>query len=262
MSRIAKTFARLKAEGRTAFMPYVTMGYPELDSTVSLVLAILESGGDMVELGVPFSDPIADGPTIQRSTFRALQNGITLKKCFETAHALRSRTDAPMLFMGYYNPVFAYGVERYAAECAANGVDGLILPDVPPEEALEVQAACQKVGLDFPAFVSPTSTDERIERAAKTATGFIYCVSLTGVTGARATLPDYLPEFIGRVRAKTDLPLALGFGISKPEHFQAASKLVDGVAVGAALVDVLEKARADERVTQASAFVKHVTGRS
>ncbi len=261
MSRITATFARLKAANRTAFMPFATLGFPELDSAVSLVPALVEAGADMIELGVPFSDPIADGPTIQRSSFKALENGITLRKCFEMGRQIRTRTDVPLIFMGYYNPVFAYGVERYATECAAAGIDGLIIPDVPPEEAPEVMAACTRVGLDFPSFVSPTSTDERIERAARTATGFIYCVSLAGVTGARASLPDYLPEFIARVRAKSDLPLVLGFGISKPEHFAGASQLVDGVIVASALIDVLEKAPPAERIDQASAFVRNLTGR-
>lgn len=256
MSRIAATFARLKAEGKTAFMPFVTIGYPELDTTAELVPALVEAGADLFELGVPFSDPIAEGPTIQKSSFKALENGVTLQKCFETADAIRARTDAPLLFMGYYNPVFSYGVERYATECAAHGIDGLIIPDLPPEEAGEIQDACRRAGLDLIPLVAPTSTDERIKAAVANASGFIYCVSLAGVTGARASLPDYLPAFLGKVRAQTDLPLVLGFGISKPEHFAAAKPLVDGVIVGSALVDVLANAPATERTAQAVSFVK------
>jgi tryptophan synthase alpha chain len=258
VSRIAQTFARLKAQGQTAFMPFVTIGYPELDTTASLVPALVAAGADLVELGVPFSDPIAEGPTIQRSSFAALQNGVTLAKCFETARAIRAQTEAPLLFMGYFNPVFSYGVERYAAKCAECGVDGLIIPDLPPEEAAETAAACQKYGLDLPAFVAPTSTDERIRQATRTATGFIYCVSLTGVTGARSALPEYLPDFLARVRSLTDLPLVLGFGISKPEHFAAVKPLVDGAIVGSALIDVLQKAPPTERITQATAFVQQL----
>lgn len=258
MSRIAQTFARLKAEGKTAFMPFVTIGFPELATTAELVPALIEAGANLVELGVPFSDPIAEGPTIQRSSFKALENGITLQKCFETARTLRTKTDAPLLFMGYYNPVFSYGVERYAAECAANGIDGLIIPDLPPEEAAEAQAACQKAGLDLPCFVAPTSTPERIQAAVKNATGFVYCVSLAGVTGARVALPEYLPDFLGKVRAQTDLPLVLGFGISKPEHFASVRPLVDGIIVGSALIDVLEKAPPAERTSQAVKFVKEL----
>lgn len=260
MSRIAPTFARLRAEGRTAFMPFVTVGFPELDTTAELVPALFEAGADVVELGVPFSDPIAEGPTIQRSSFRALENGVTLEKCFETARHIRRKTDAPLLFMGYYNPVFAYGVEKYAAECAANGIDGLLLPDLPPEEAAEAQAACRKAGLDLPTFVAPTSTNERIRAAAVNATGFIYCVALAGVTGARSALPEYLPSFVAKVRAQTDLPLVLGFGISKPEHFAAVRGLVDGVAVGSALVDVLGTAPAGERTSRAVQFVHELLG--
>lgn len=260
MSRIAKTFARLKAEGKTAFMPFVTIGFPELDSTTSIVPGLLEAGADLIELGVPFSDPIAEGPTIQRSSFKALENGVTLQKCFETARALRAKTDAPLLFMGYYNPVFSYGVERYALECAAAGIDGLIIPDVPPEEVAEVGLACQNAGLDLPAFVAPTSPDARIEQAVRAATGFVYCVSLAGVTGARTALPEYLPAFIAKVRSRTDLPLVLGFGISKPEHFAGVRSLVDGVIVGSALIDVLDKAPPAQRVEQAKSFVRGILG--
>lgn len=262
MSRIAQTFARLKAEGKTAFMPFVTIGFPELDTTAELVPALVEAGADLVELGVPFSDPIAEGPSVQRSSFRALENGVTLAKCFETARAIRSKTEVPLLFMGYYNSVFAYGVERYAAKCAEVGIDGLIIVDLPPEEAEEAASACRKYGLDLAAFVAPTSTDERIAQAARSASGFIYCVSLTGVTGARTSLPEYLPEFLGRVRAATDLPLVLGFGISKPEHFAGVKPLVDGAAVGSALIDVLEKAAPAERVEKAVAFARQITGQA
>lgn len=260
MSRIAATFSRLKTEGKTAFMPFLTIGFPELGATEELVPALVEAGAHLVELGVPFSDPLAEGSTIQRSSFQALQNGVTVNKCFETARTLRTRTDAPLLFMGYYNPVFSYGLERYVSRCAENGIDGLIIPDLPPEEAAEVREVCARYGLDLPTFVAPTSTDERIALAVKNATGFIYCVSLTGVTGARTSLPDYLPDFLARVRSRTDLPLVLGFGISKPEHFEVVRPYVDGAIVGSALIDVLEKAPAAERVARATAFVRHITG--
>jgi tryptophan synthase alpha chain len=258
MSRVAQTFARLRAEGKTAFMPFVTIGHPTLETTAELVPALVEAGADLFELGVPFSDPIAEGATTQRSSFVALQNGVNVKKCFEIARAIRQRTDAPLLFMGYYNPVFAYGVERYAKECAENGIDGLIIPDLPPEEVGELRDACQKYGLDLPAFVSPTSTDERIAAAVSVATGFIYCLSLTGVTGARASLPDYLPDFLAKIRSQTKLPLVIGFGISKPEHFQAMRPHVDGVIVGSALVNVLEQAQPAERISAATAFVREL----
>ena len=258
MSRIAQTFARLKAEGKTAFMPFVTMGFPELDTTAELVPALAEAGADLFELAVPFSDPTAEGPTIQKSSFRALENGVTIEKCFEMARQIRRKTDAPILFMGYFNPVFAYGVEKYVAECAANGIDGLIIPDLPPEEAAELLAACRRAGLDLVSMVAPTSTDERIRAAVANASGFIYCVSLAGVTGARSALPEYLPEFLGRVRAQTDLPLVLGFGISKPEHVAQVRGLVDGAIVGSALVDVLANAPAEKRVERAVSFVREL----
>ncbi len=260
MSRIAETFARLKREGRTAFIPYVTIGFPALGVTEELVPALVEAGADLVELGVPFSDPIAEGPTIQRASFRALENGVTLKHCFATARAIRAKTDVPLLFMGYYNPVFSYGVERYVNEAAAAGIDGLILPDLALEEAGEVMAACQKAGLDLILFVAPTSTDERIKQVAEIATGFIYCVALTGVTGARATMSEYLPELVKKIRRYTDTPVAIGFGISRPEHFAAVSKLADACIVGAALIDVIEQASPANRIAAATSFIRELKG--
>lgn len=260
MSRIAETFARLKQEGRTAFMPYVTIGFPELNATPEIVQAMVEAGADLVELGVPFSDPIAEGPTIQRASFVALENGVTLKHCFETARGIRAKTNVPLLFMGYYNPVFSYGVERFVNEAAAAGIDGLILPDLALEEAREVQEPCKKAGIDLILFVAPTSTEERIKQVAELASGFIYCVSLMGVTGARSTMSEYLPELLGRVRRYTDTPLAVGFGISKPEHFAAVSKLADGGLVGSALIEVIQNAPPAERAQSAASFVRQLKG--
>lgn len=260
MSRIAETFARLKKAGRTAFIPYVTIGFPEMGVTEEIVPALVEAGADIVELGVPFSDPIAEGPTIQKASFVSLENGVKLKDCFNTARAIRAKTDVPLLFMGYYNSVFGYGIERYIKEAAAAGVDGLILPDLPLEEAQEILEPCQKAGLDLILFVAPTSTDERIKQIAQTATGFIYCVSLTGVTGARATMSEYLPELVGKIRSYTDTPVAIGFGISRPEHFAAVSQFADAGIVGSALIDIIEKSPPAERVQNAAAFVRQLKG--
>jgi tryptophan synthase alpha chain len=258
MSRIVETFARLKKAGRLAFIPYATIGFPSLHTAEELVPALIAAGGDLVELGVPFSDPLADGPTVQRASFVALQNGVTRAKCFEAARTIRSQTDAPLIFMGYYNPVFSYGVERYVQEAAESGVDGLIIPDLSPEEADEVVAACRKADLDYIFLLAPTSTDARIEQVAKLASGFIYCVSVVGVTGARDALSATLPDFIARIRKHTDLPLVVGFGISRPEHIQTVAKFADGVVVASALLNAIEQVPASEVVTTATSFVKHL----
>ena len=262
MSRISETFAKLKREGRTAFIPYVTIGFPEPGMTEKLVPALVEAGADLVELGVPFSDPIAEGPTIQRASFKALENGVTLKHCFAAARAIRAKTEVPLLFMGYYNSVFGYGIERYISEASAAGIDGLILPDLPLEEAGEVLEPCRKAGLDLILFIAPTSTDERIRQVAQIATGFIYCVALTGVTGARSTMSEYLPELLARIRGYTDTPLAIGFGISRPEHFAAVGQIADAGIVGSALLDVIEQAPLDQCIVAASDFVRQLKGSS
>lgn len=258
MSRIAETFAKLKKQNRTAFVPFLTIGYPELDATTQLAKVLVETGADILELGVPFSDPIADGASVQKASFRALENGVTRAFCFETARKIRQQTDIPLIFMGYYNPIFSYGVERYVEKAAANGVDGLIIPDLSPEEAGDVVTACHKHGLDYIFLLAPTSTEERIKQVAEMASGFIYCVSLTGVTGARADLPEYLPSYIARIRQYTDLPLVIGFGISKPEHIANVANIADGAVVASALINVLETVPASERVSATTEFIKYL----
>jgi tryptophan synthase alpha chain len=258
MSRIAKTFAKLKEENRTAFIPFATVGFPELNSTVEIVLAMIEAGANLVELGVPFSDPLADGATIQRTNFKALENGVTTDFCFETARSIRAKTAVPLIFMGYYNPIFAYGAEKYVQKCAEVGVDGLIVPDLAFEEADELLEPCRKYGVDLIFLVAPTSTDERLKAVAEKAGGFIYCVSLTGVTGARTSLPDYLPSYLQRVRQYSDLPLAVGFGISRREHVKAVSELAEGVIVASALLDRMEKANPAERNTVVKSYIQEL----
>ncbi len=260
MSRITQSFKNIKQEGRGACIVYTTVGFPELDSTPSLVMSLLDAGADMLELGIPFSDPLADGPTVQHASFRALENGVTRQKCFEVAREIRSHTEKPIIFMGYYNPIFSYGVEHYVKECAEVGVDGLIIPDLPLEEMDELLALCNTYGLDLIQFVAPTSTEERIKRVAEVATGFIYCVSITGVTGARADLPEYMGEYIARVRKYTDLPLVIGFGISRPEHFAQATRLADGAICASALLDQIDKVSADKAGATGAAFVKELIG--
>jgi tryptophan synthase alpha chain len=242
MSRIAATWERLAVEQRKALILYLTVGFPRYDSALELVPQLVAAGADMIELGVPFSDPLAEGPTIQRATQRALQNGVTTRSCLETVRQLREQgVTVPLLLMGYLNPLLRYGVDRFAADAATAGVDGIILPDLPPEESHAIDAACRANTMDLIMFVAPTSTPARIAHVAAHATGFIYCVSVTGVTGARAALPPELPQFLGRIRDRTTTPLAVGFGISTPDHARQVAAIADGVVVGSALLNTIER---------------------
>lgn len=260
MSRLARCFADARAEGRPALICYLPVDFPERDATLDLVPALVRGGAAAIELGVPFSDPLADGTTIQRASQRALENGATLARCLETAARLRRRVDVPLLLMGYYNPFLRYGLARLAADAAQAGVDGLIVPDLPPEEADELCDVAQPRYLAVVFLVAPTSTEERIAAVAARAQGFVYCVSLTGVTGAREALPTDLAAFLARVRRQTTLPLAVGFGIARPEHVRSVGALADGVIVGSALLDCIERLPADERVAGAEQFVGWLRG--
>jgi tryptophan synthase alpha chain len=234
---IAAMFAAAKAQGRAAFLPYYPIGYPTFDASLDAILAMAGVGVDAFEIGVPFSDPLADGPTIQAATQVALQNGVTVPHCLAAVRELRERgVRQPMLLMGYINPLLAYGPEQFARDARASGADGLIVPDLPPEEADFLIDACSRERLALVFFLAPTSNAARIELVARRATGFIYMVSVTGVTGARSELPPGLADFIGRVRAQTDQPLVLGFGISQPDQARRMNGLVDGFIVGSALV--------------------------
>jgi tryptophan synthase alpha chain len=238
-------------------MPYLMTGFPERDSALELAPALEAAGADMFELGVPFSDPLADGATIQRASERALANGVRLRDALETVARLRERgLRAPIVPMGYYNPFLQYGVERLVRDAAEAGADGLIIPDLPPEEAADCHAACVAAGLDLIFFVAPTTPDERIRRIAKLAGGFIYCVALTGVTGARSALWSGLPDLLQRVRRHTDVPLVVGFGISTAEHVRQVGRMAEGAIVASALIDAIESAPAEERVARAAAFVR------
>ena len=263
MSRIGQTMARLREQGQVGLIAYLTVGYPDIETTLRLVPALAASGADMVELGMPFSDPLADGATIQRASHHALQQGVTPAVCLEVVKQLRARGLAiPLLLMGYYNPILAYGIDEFARDAAGAGADGLIGVDLPPEEAIEVQAAGADRGLDLIYLLAPTSSDERIALVAAQATGFIYCVSLTGVTGARGQLPSGLPQFLARVRRYTSLPLAVGFGISKREHLKAVAGLgVEAAVIGSAIIDVIDRAPAAEREERVREYVEVVTGR-
>ncbi len=238
IAAIAAMFARAKTEDRAAFLPYFPIGYPTLDESIEAVAAMAAQGVDGFEIGIPFSDPLADGPTIQAATQIALENGTTVRDCLDAVRTLRARgIDQPMLLMGYVNPLVAYGLERFVQDAQAAGADGLIVPDLPPDEGAELAEICAREHMALVFFLAPTSGDERIALVAQQATGFIYVVALTGITGARAELPSDLTTFIARVRARSgSVPLVLGFGISTPDHVQMVSKLMDGFIVGSALV--------------------------
>lgn len=242
LTAIEQTFARAREEGRATFMPFFTIGFPDLPTSLKVIEALVEVGADAVEIGVPFSDPLADGPTVQHSSQVALNNGITVADCIGAVRTLRERgVGVPLVMMGYINPIMTYGVERYAADAAAAGANGFIVPDLPVEEADDFLAACAKHNLSLTPLLAPTSTPSRIRQVTAGAQGFVYLVPITGVTGVRDTLPPDLPDYVRRVRSLTTLPLALGFGISRPEHVRAIAKLADGVVVGSALLRLFEE---------------------
>lgn len=243
LERIAAAFASARAAGRAALMPYFTLGYPDAETSLEVLAAVAAAGADLIELGVPFSDPLADGPTIQHSTQAALEGGMTVRGCLDLVGRLRrGGVSQPLLLMGYTNPLLAYGVELYARDAAAAGADGLIVPDLPLEEAGDIDAACRANGLALVYLLSPASPPERIRKVAAQTSGFLYLTSLTGVTGARRDLPPGLPEFIARAREAAHTPVAVGFGISTPEHARLVGQLADGVIVGSALVDAVRRA--------------------
>ncbi len=239
--RLREMFARCRETGRPAFMPYVTAGYPTRADTVPILLAMQAGGADGIELGVPFTDPLADGATIQHANQVALQQGLTFAACIElVSEARASGLTAPVLLLGYDNPILAYGEEEAARDAAAAGADGFIVVDLPPEEAAEFIAACRAHGLSFVPLVAPTTTDSRLPTLAASADAFLYSVSVTGTTGERAALPPDLPEFLGRIRKHTSLPLGVGFGISRPEHVQAVGRIAEAAIVGSAVIAAID----------------------
>jgi len=237
LSRIASVFKR---PGHTALIPYVTIGYPSIEATLKVVPLLADSGCDIVELGIPFSDPLADGVTIQRASFHALQNGITPRICLEVAEELSQKVDIPLVFMTYFNPVLSYGLEEFCSACVKSSIDGLIIPDLPPEEGLGLEAITQNQGLDLIYLLTPTSTEDRIRLAADRSRGFVYLVSVTGVTGARDRLPADLEIFVAGVRKAVTQSLCVGFGIATPEQAKRVASIADGVIVGSRLIQLME----------------------
>ncbi|QPC80777.1 tryptophan synthase subunit alpha [Phototrophicus methaneseepsis] len=230
-------FQQAVEQDRAAFLPYFPIGYPDYDTSIEAIAAMAEVGVDGFEIGIPFSDPLADGPTNQAATQIALENGTTVRSCLQAVKKLRERgITQPMMMMGYVNPLIAYGVEQFVVDAKAAGADGLIVPDLPPEEAHDFSEICAREGMALVFFLAPTSNDKRIEMVTKSATGFIYVVSLVGITGVRRDLPPDVANVIQRIRAQTQTPLVMGFGISTPEHARSMNGLVDGFIVGSALV--------------------------
>ncbi|MBI5203892.1 MAG: tryptophan synthase subunit alpha [Nitrospirae bacterium] len=242
MNRIEKTFKELKIRNKKAFIPYIMAGDPSVEKTKELVLVLEECGADIIELGVPFTDPLADGPTIQRAAERALKGGVTLKGVLALVKDLRAKTRVPLVLMTYYNPVFKYGEERFVKDAKDAGVDGVIIPDLPPDEAGELIKTAKKAGLATIFLLAPTSTEDRIKKVAAAARGFIYYVSMTGITGAQISLDGSIGKSINNIRSITDKPVAVGFGISTPEEARAVSGISDGVIVGSAIVRKIQEA--------------------
>lgn len=236
MNRIDKTFKKLKETGRKAFIPYIMAGDPDLQKTMERVLLLEDCGADIVELGVPFSDPVADGPTIQRAAERALEAGTSLRKMLVFMRDFRKRSQIPVIFMTYYNPIFKYGEETFVADASDAGVDGLIIPDLPPEEAASLIRYCRSRELDTIFLVAPTSTEERMKKILAASRGFIYYVSMTGITGTKLSLEEHFRNHVGKLREMTGKPVAIGFGISTPEDAVNMAAVADGVIVGSAIV--------------------------
>lgn len=259
MNRIDRCFVRLKESGDKALVCFLTSGDPDFATTAQLAREIVRCGADIVELGVPFSDPLADGPSIQASSFRALQAGATVRGVLDNVRAIRVDCDAPIVLMTYFNPVQKYGLKRFAADAADAGADGVILTDLPPEEAAEWRAAATEAKLASIFLLAPTSTKDRIELAAKMGSGFIYCVSRTGVTGARSDMPAELQALVESIKAASDLPVLVGFGISKPEHVSFVTKFADGAVVGSALINIIANhAGSGDLVQSAGQFVREL----
>jgi tryptophan synthase alpha chain len=254
MNRIDKKFKELKRLRKKAFIAYITAGDPDLSTTKRIALALEKSGVDIIELGIPFSDPLADGPTIQAASQRALAGGASLKRIFSMTRTLRKNTDIPLVYMTYYNPVLKYGIDNFVNSCKACGVDGVIIPDLPYEEAVSLIRLSRKKNVATIFLAAPTSTRERIREIARSSSGFIYYVSLTGVTGARRKLSAEITKNVRTIKSITDTPIAVGFGISTPAQAKEVAAQADGVIIGSAIVRVIERCQKNEK-----AVIKNVS---
>lgn len=250
MNKIDGVFSK---PGHKALIGYVTTGYPDLDTTVRLVKLLAREGCDIIELGIPFSDPVGDGPVIQQASFRALQNGITAEKCLALAEYLSSEVNIPLVFMTYFNPVWNFGVESFVKRAAFAGVSGMIVPDLPVEESLQLGGPCKASGLDLIYMLSPASSKKRIAMTAVNASGFIYLMSVTGVTGTRSQVPAGLEQVIAGIRQYSTVPVCVGFGISSAAQAGSLGRLADGVIVGSRLIQLVDE---DASLEKAGCFIR------
>jgi tryptophan synthase alpha chain len=258
-TRISQTWERLKRENRRALIPYLTAGDPSLEVTHHLILALEEAGADMIEVGMPFSDPMADGPTIQRASERALAGNVSLKSVLHLVREIRKKTEIPIILFGYYNPFFIYGTKRLAFDAREAGVDGILAVDLPPEEADELKGFTDQAGLNLIFLLAPTSTAERMRLIARKASGFIYYVSVTGVTGARSTLDKDIEPYVKQIRRFSSLPVGVGFGISTPDHVKKVTRFADAVIIGSALIKVIEtNIKSPYLVERAGSFIREL----
>jgi tryptophan synthase alpha chain len=241
MNRIDQKFSALRKAGKKAFIAFITAGDPSLKATEELVFAIEKAGADIIELGVPFSDPMADGPTIQSASFRSLQNGTTLKKILATVRNIRRHTDIPIALMSYYNPVFHFGEKKFVDEAVAAGVDGVIIPDLPVDEAVSLRALSLEAGLSTVFFLAPTTEKDRVPAIMKASTGFVYFVSVAGVTGGEQKISSDIARQVRFAKTLSDKPICVGFGVSTPEQVKAMGQFADGVIVGSAIVKEIQK---------------------
>lgn len=260
--RLREIFSVARQPGHALFVAYVTAGYPSREETVPILLALEEGGADVIELGVPFSDPMADGATIQHANHVAVEQGVSFADCLDFVQRGREGgVKAPIIFMGYYNPLLAYGEERAVADARAAGADGFIVVDLPPDEGQAFLEACRHHDMSFVPLVAQTSSDDRIPLLAAAADAFLYCVSVLGTTGGKAVSTDELPAFLGRIREHTDRPLAVGFGISRREHVVAVGRVADAAVVGSAIIAAIDAADAGQRALRVREYVEDVTGR-
>jgi tryptophan synthase alpha chain len=258
VERIGRQFQAARASNRAVLIPYITLGYPTPERALALAEAAIEGGADILELGIPFSDPLADGPVIQRATHVALENGTTVSLCLELASQLRARyPQIPLVFMGYLNPILAFGETVFCQACVEAGIDGLIIPDLPPEEGEEIEELCRENELALIYLAAPNTPDARLSIICEHSQGYVYLVSVTGTTGARVGVSAELPAFVSRVRAITDTPVAVGFGISTPVQAAAVGQIADAVIVGSAVVQRCESEQAESDV---KAFVSELRG--
>ena len=255
MGRIADRFAFLKERNDKALITFITAGDPDLVTTERLILTLEQAGADIIELGVPFSDPMADGPTIQKSSERAIAAGTTLPKILAMVKSVRRASQVPIILMGYFNPIFLYGPDRFAEDAVAAGVDGVLIVDLPPEEALGLKKSCASTGLDVIFLLTPTSDDDRIAKVAQMGSGFLYYVSVAGVTGARTDIAVNAFSDLEKIKKCVGLPVAVGFGISDPEQAGRLAGVADGVVVGSAIVKLFESHEGRELEERLAAFV-------